>query len=92
MAFKHHAVLAADSHRIDAQLTDQLDQALIDFIKDHLGNLHGGFIRNSESVLKPGLHPHLANPAADLLPASVHNDGLKAYQLKEHHILNDLFL
>ena len=91
-AFKHHAVLAADSHRIDTQLTDQLDQALIDFIKDHLGNLHGGFVCNPESVLKLGLHSHLAYPAADLLPASVHNDGLKAYQLKKHHILYNLFL
>ena len=45
-----------------------------------------------QSVYKPGLHPGLLDPAADVLSSAVNDDRLKAYQLQKHHILDHVHL
>ena len=75
------SVLSAHSDSTHSKSLNQLHQFLIHLTQHHLCKLHGGLIRHTEAVDKLRLHPYLADPPADFLSASMHDDRFKADKL-----------
>ena len=89
---KQSTVFTADTDCLDPQFFHHGHQALIHLIQYHFGNFHGLLIGDTQTVYKLRLFADLADPAADLLAAAVHDDGFETYQLQQCHVLDDILL
>ena len=86
------SVLAADTDSADTEFGDHRDQLLGYAAQDHLGDLAGLRVRDTQSIDKLRFLTALLDPAADGLAAAVHDDGLEADELEQGNILDDTAL
>ena len=87
----HVAVLAGQAHRLAALGADPADDLLVDGAGEHhLDHLDGGRIRDAKPALELGLDAELLEHLADLRPAAMHDDGLDARLLEQHHVLGEI--
>ena len=89
-ALEKTTVFTADTYSLNAERFYKRNKFFVYFGKNHLCDLHGVFVRYTETVYETGLHADFTDPAADLLATAVNDNRFESDQLQEDCVLDDV--
>ena len=86
-------ILTAQADRLATLLIDLSHDLLVDFAhKNHLNDIHGGFIRHPHAIYKVRRNPHFLQDRSDLRTAAMDHHRMQAYKFHQGDITGKVLL